>query len=114
MIVIFSTSLLPFIGSHNLWIWAGALFMTRVGIAGIEVLRDAYFYKQIDGDDSDVIAFFRTSRPVANIVGAGIAALALLFWSLKSVFFIIVVVMIFALIIALFLEDTESELEISR
>ncbi len=114
MIVIFSTSLLPFIGPHSLWIWASILFMTRVGIAGIEVLRDAYFYKQIDGDDSDVIAFFRTSRPVANIIGAGISAMALLFWPLQSVFFIIVVVMIFALVIALFLEDTESEREASR
>lgn len=113
MIVIFSTSLLPFIDSQNVWVWAGALFLTRVGIAGIEVLRDAYFYKQIDGNDSDVIAFFRTSRPVANIVGAGIAALALLFWPMKSVFFIIVVVMILALVATIFLEDTESEQELA-
>lgn len=113
MIVIFSTSILPFIDSHSVWAWAGALFMTRVGIAGIEVLRDAYFYKQIDGNDSDIIAFFRTSRPVANIVGAGIAVLILLFWPLKSVFFLVVLVMVFALVFAIFLEDTESEREIA-
>ncbi|MEI8096811.1 MAG: MFS transporter, partial [Candidatus Moraniibacteriota bacterium] len=112
MIVIFSTGVLPFIHSHSIWVWGIALFMTRVGIAGIEVLRDAYFYKQIDGNDSDIIAFFRTSRPVANIVGAGIAAFVLVLWSLKSIFFVIVFVMILALIVAIFLEDTESEREI--
>lgn len=86
--------------------------MTRVGIAGIEVLRDAYFYKQIDGNDSDIIAFFRTSRPVANIIGAGIAALVLLFWPLKSIFFVIVLIMFFALVVSIFLEDTKGEHEI--
>jgi len=112
MIIIFSTGILPFINSHSVWVWGIALFMTRVGAAGIEVLRDAYFYKQIDGDDSNVIAFFRTSRPVANIVGAGIAIVVLLFWSLKNIFFVIVAVMIFALVVAIFLEDTKSEREL--
>lgn len=112
MIVIFSTGVLPFIHSHSIWVWGIALFMTRVGAAGIEVLRDAYFYKQIDGNDSDIIAFFRTSRPVANIAGAGIATIVLLFWSLKSIFFVIVAVMIFALITAILLEDTKGEREL--
>ncbi len=63
------------------FIWlAGLLFMTRVGIAGVEVLRDSYFYKQVDADDTDLIAFFRTTRPVANIVATvGLLVLFLFF-----------------------------------
>lgn len=111
MIVIVSTGYLPFIHNHNIWIWGVALFVTRIGVAGIEVLRDTYFYKQIDGDDADVIAFFRTSRPVANIIGAGIATFLLIFWSLQSVFFAIVVIMSLALFVTLFLDDTKGENE---
>jgi len=111
MIVIVATGYIPFIHAHSIWIWSVVLFMTRIGIAGIEVLRDAYFYKQIDGDDADIIAFFRTSRPVANIVGAGVATFLLIFWSLSSVFFAIVVVMSLALLTTLFLDDTKGENE---
>ncbi len=109
MIVIVSTGYLPFIHTHSILVWGIALFVTRIGIAGIEVLRDAYFYKQIDGDDTDVIAFFRTSRPVANIIGTGIATFLLIFFPLQSVFFAIVVVMIIALIFVIFLDDTKGE-----
>lgn len=114
MIIIFSTASLPLIHSHNMWIWGAVLFLTRVGAAGIEILRDAYFYKQIDGDNTDLIAFFRTSRPVANILGAGIASLILVFLSLQSIFFVVVGVMIIALVATIFLEDTKGELEKSR
>lgn len=114
MITAFSTAVLPFLDSYGLFVWGAALFMTRVGIASIEVLRDAYFYKQIDGDDADIIAFFRTARPVANIVGAFIAAFVLIFWPLKSLFFVIVIVFSIALLGAIFLEDTKGERELVK
>jgi len=112
MIIIFSTASIPFIHSYSLWVWGTVLFMTRVGAAGIEVLRDAYFYKQIDGDNPDLIAFFRTSRPVATIIGTIIASLVLIFWSLKSIFFVVVIVMICALVATILLEDTRGENEL--
>lgn len=111
MIIIFSTGSLPFIHTHSIWVWSAILFLTRVGAAGIEVLRDAYFYKQIDGNNPDLIAFFRTSRPIGNIFGAGIASLLLIFLPLQSVFFAVVLVMVIALIATLFLEDTKGESE---
>ena len=80
--------------------------MTRIGIAGIEILRDSYFYKQIDGNDMDVIAFFRTARPLANIVGACLSVPMLLFLSLKSIFILVSFMLFFSLIHAFFLQDT--------
>lgn len=56
-----ATFALPFLDSSNLIVWGIALFLTRVGIAGIEILRDSYFYKQIDGNDMNVISFFSNS-----------------------------------------------------
>lgn len=107
-IVTVATFILPFLPADNALIWAVALFMTRIGIAGIEVLRDSYFYKQIDGNDMDVIAFFRTTRPLANIVGALLSAVALLFLPLWSVFFIVATMLFFSFIQACFLTDTVS------
>lgn len=111
-IVFAATFILGFLDSKNLWVWAAALFMTRIGIAGIEILRDSYFYKQIDGDDMDVIAFFRTTRPVANIIGAVLSAGLLIFFPLTSIFFMVALVLFFSFFIALFLEDTQSEREL--
>ncbi len=98
----------------HLWVWGGILFMTRVGIAGIEVLRDSYFYKQIDGNDIHIIAFFRTARPVANIAGAGIALALLTFFSLTSLFMVVIIGLFIALFSVFRLNDTESEFDIAQ
>ena len=110
-IVMAATLVLPFLPAGNLAVWGTALFMTRVGIAGIEILRDSYFYKQIDGDNLDVIAFFRTARPLANIVAAILSTLMLLLFPVWSVFFIVALMLFFALIETLFLKDTKSARE---
>lgn len=96
---------------QNLLMWAGILFVSRVGVAAIEVLRDSYFYKQIDGDDTQIIAFFRMARPIANMIGAVISVFLLTFFGLPSVFFAVVVVLFFALFHIFELADTESEYE---
>ena len=80
--------------------------MTRVGAAGIEILRDAYFYKPIDGNDMDIIAFFRTTRPLANMTAAILSAGILLFLPLSSVFFVVAVMLFFSLWSAYLLSDT--------
>jgi MFS family permease len=88
--------------------WAGMLCLSRVGAATLEVLRDSYFYKHIDGDDGDLIAFFRTSRPVGNILAALLAAGTLLFFSLGSVFWLSAGVSLLALIGVWQLQDTRN------
>ena len=98
----------------HLLAWGAILFMTRVGIAGIEVLRDSYFYKQIDGNDIHIIAFFRTARPVASMAGAVIAVIALSFFQLPALFIAVIVGLFFALFHVFRLEDTESEYDIAR
>ncbi|MFZ2299661.1 MAG: hypothetical protein WAW00_00825, partial [Candidatus Moraniibacteriota bacterium] len=66
----------------------------------------------IDGDNMDVIAFFRTARPVANILGALISAVALIFFPLQSIFFIAAGMLLISLFSAGTLEDTRSEREL--
>jgi MFS family permease len=109
-----TTFVLGFLGKQTLFVWAAALFLTRIGIAGIELLRDSHFYKQIDGDHLDTIAFFRTATPVANILGALFSAILLLFFSLKSIFFLTTLILLFSLFSAFALKDTRSEREITN
>ncbi|MEK7494853.1 MAG: MFS transporter, partial [Patescibacteria group bacterium] len=110
-IAVLATLAVGLFHGNSLVIWSSLLFLTRVGIAGIEVLRDSYFYKQIDGNDLDVIAFFRTSLPLANIFGALSSAILLFFFSLQATFFLVVFVLLAAIIVSLFLDDTKGESE---
>ena len=104
-----STAALVWIESTSVLVWAGALFVTRIGIAGIEVLSDTYFYKRIEGDDGDLIAFFRTARPMGNIIAALFLGTWLLFFSLSSVFLLPAIVLALAIIPAFLLDDNLSE-----
>ncbi len=92
--------------SKSLLFWGVLLFISRIGAAGIEVLRDSYFYKHVEGDDDDLITFFRTAYPAANIVGAVIATPTLFFFPLQSVFVLATAVLLFSFYSALRIKDT--------
>lgn len=87
--------------------WAGILFISRIGIAGLEVMKDTYFYRHIGPEDIDVISFFRTSLPVANILVAGLATGMLAFLPLASVFYLTALILTLALINTFFLVDSK-------
>ena len=98
-----------FISSKEIFVWASVLFLSRVGAALIEILRDSYFYKRIDAHDVDLINIFRSSGSVAYILAASVSAIMLLVFPLKAVFVLVALVVFSALIPALRLEDNSSE-----
>lgn len=97
--------------SGDMWIWAGMLFLTRIGSASVDVLRDSYFYKRIDGRDMDIIAFFRTARPVANIAAAVCAGLTLFLFDIPTLFVLTSLIVFSSLVSVVLLEDNVSEHE---
>lgn len=113
VLLMLSTGALYYLDVHSVLMWGAALFLTRVGASGIEVLRDSYFYKQVDGDDMDIIAFFRTARPAAGLLGAALSAWLLLFLPIASVFLLVAAIFIPVVISTCFLRDTASEAELS-
>lgn len=73
------TLLIPFIKEAEILIWAGILFMTRVGASTIEVMSESYFFKSVREEDDDELSFFRNTTPLSYIIGPalGIPVLAL-------------------------------------
>lgn len=101
------TSIIPLIKEQNLWLWALLLFATRVGAATIEVMSETYFFKQVGEEDADAISFFRTTTPIAYILGPLFATLSLLFIpSFEYLFYALGAVMLFGLYAILRLKDT--------
>ena len=103
IIAVLSTASLILITTPDFTALAILLFMTRVGIAGVEVLRDSYFYKQVDADDTDVIAFFRTTRSLANVIGTIGLLFLFLFFPLIVFLYLAVFVLLIGLGLAFFL-----------
>jgi MFS family permease len=108
-----ATAGIYFINSKSVLIWSLVLLATRIGAALIEVLRDSYFYKRIDGRDVDVINFFRTAQSFGYIIATICSTFILLIFSVKAVFIFIAIMVFSALVPAFFLVDNKCEREIA-
>lgn len=91
-----STMSLFFIHEHKVWVWALLLFMTRVGAASIEVMSDSYFFKHIKPENEEFIGIYRSSSPIAYIIGPLFAFLVfLLVPSFNYIYLILGAIMLF-------------------
>lgn len=88
------TGILGFVTSSNVYVWAMALALTRVGAALVQVGTESYFFKKIKPDDADLIALYRNSSPLAYIAGPLVATLILALASYQHLFIILGVIMI--------------------
>ncbi len=84
-----ATLSLFFIEKHEVWIWALALFCTRVGAATVEVMSDVYFFKHIKKEEDEFIGLYRNAGPIAFIVAPLIASLIFIFLPAFNFIFII-------------------------
>ena len=89
IIISYSTATIFFLDFKSFVLWTIILFATRVGAAMLEILRDSYFYKRIDGDDVGLIDFFRTTRSIGYIIFSVISLILLIFFPTKSVFLLL-------------------------
>jgi len=106
IILALSTASLSFITSTNFWVWTGMLFVTRIGASIVEVMSEAYFFKNIDSSDLNVIGFFRMLRPFVYTVAPLLASLLLLFIEIKFLFLILGAIILYGLRYSLILKDT--------
>jgi len=106
LIIIIATSWMSFVTVASVAVWATIMFTTRVGAALVEVTTESYFFKQTKSSDAQIISFFRITRPLAYVLGAIVASLALLYVPFNFIFIVFAVLMIPAMFCASLIVDT--------
>ncbi|HEY4508924.1 MAG TPA: MFS transporter [Candidatus Paceibacterota bacterium] len=102
-----ATIFISFVTVKVFWIWATLLFITRIGASLVEISTESYFFKQVNPEKTDVISFFRITRPISFIVGPLLATLTLQFIPFQYIFICIGSVMIVGTHYSLALKDTK-------
>lgn len=69
------------------WVWALVLFVSRIGAALVEAMRESYFFKIVDAEDLAMINLFRLTKPAAYIIGPILAMIILGFLPINFIFF---------------------------
>jgi len=86
---------LAFITSSSVLIWAVALFITRIGASIAEVMIEAYFFKKVSPENSDLLTSFRVTRYGAYIIAPAITAIGIYYGINNGNIFIVLGLIIF-------------------
>ena len=100
------TLVMSFLTYKSFIAWTIILFLSRVGASFVEITTESYFFKHVDQDKTDIISFFRISRPVSFIIVPLVFALSLQFISFQYIFTIVGAFMIIGTHYSLALHDT--------
>jgi MFS family permease len=95
------------ITTPTVWIWATVLFLSRIGAALIEAMREAYFFKIIDVRDVEYINVFRMTGPLGYILGASFAVVTLLYLPIQYLFLILAIIMLSSFYFVSSIKDTK-------
>lgn len=98
---------LSFISSASIIIWAIALFCTRIGASLVEVTTESYFFKQVNGDNADLMSVFRLMRPIGNTIGALMGTVCLIFLPFSYIFMVLGAVCLLGFYFSISLRDTK-------
>lgn len=107
LILSVSLFLFYYISVPIVWLWAMVLFLSRIGAALVEAMRESYFFKIVDAKDLIDINLFRITGPLAYIVSSVLSIIVLYFFALQYLFLILGVVMLLGLTFSAGLRDTK-------
>lgn len=103
---IFATLLIPLIKVKIIWIFILILFLSRIGASTIETMSESYFFKKINEEDADEMAFFRNTGPMSFLIAPLFATIFLLFIpSFEYLFYILGAILMLGLFISLRIRD---------
>ncbi|MFA5770998.1 MAG: MFS transporter [Patescibacteria group bacterium] len=89
------------------WIWAAALFLSRVGAALVDSMRDTYFFKNVNSKEVGFINIFRMTGPLGYIIGTATASFFLIFFPINYLFLIFAAIMIPGFYYIALIKDTK-------
>lgn len=105
-VLILSLALFYITSSTSVFVWTGLLFLSRVGAALVESMRESYFFKIVDIENLQIINLFRTTGPLGYLIGSAIGATITLFLPLKFVFIFVAVILLIGFYYIYSLKDT--------
>lgn len=107
IIIIISTASCAYLGSPIWFFWAGLLFVTRVGAASIEIMKETYLFKKISGEDTGIMAISRINVPFSYLTGTIFGSIVLMFLDFRYIFLGLSLILLFGLRQAWDLVDTK-------
>ena len=107
VIIIVCLSVMTISNSDNIWFWALILFISRIGAALIEAMRESYFFKKVSSRDVDKINIFRTALPLGYLIGSLLSLISLIFWPVNFIFLIAAIFICSAFPFLVAMKDTK-------
>jgi hypothetical protein len=101
-----SVLFMSFVTVKIFWIWAMILFISRIGASFIEISNESYFFKHVNQEKTDIISFFRISRPLSFMLAPLIATVLLQFISFQYMFIFLGIILILGTKYSLAIKDT--------
>jgi MFS family permease len=88
------------------FLWGGILFLSRIGAALVETMRESYFFRIVKANDINQINFFRTTIPLGYLLGIIVAGLVISFYPLEYLFLFVALIMITSFFWVYILKDS--------
>jgi len=94
IIIIISTTIISFLTTRNIVIWALILFITRIGATIIETTSETYFFTHIKEEEAYLLSIFRDMNPFAYIIAPILATLVFFIFPIKYLFLILGIILL--------------------
>lgn len=107
LIMAVSSSWIAFVDTTDVLPWMIVLFMTRFGASFVETTSESYFFKHTDASDTNIISFFRITRPLSYVIGALVGSLTLLYLPFNLIFVVLGILLLPGLFFTMRLVDTK-------
>jgi MFS family permease len=86
--------------------WAVLLFLNRSGAAAIEIMKESYLFKKIDGHDLAIIGISRLNSPLSSLLGPLFGVIVLAVGSFQWLFIFLGCLVLLTMLNAWHLVDT--------
>lgn len=106
---ILALSLLIFFSlkSLNPLIWAGVLFLSRIGASLVEAMCQSYFFKHVSKNDINLINLFRSPISLGYLFGSVLSVVIIIFLPINFLFLFLAILMLSAFPVLMTIKDTK-------
>lgn len=107
LVLSFSLFMFYYIQTPTAWLWAAILFLSRIGAALIEAMRESYFFKIVDVEHLQDINLFRVTGPLGWVFASGLTVIIMNFYPLHYLFMFLAIAMLSGVVFSAVLKDSK-------